>query len=279
MNVAARERIVGNQPRQKVDVVGDPDDMKITQRGVHARESMRPILTPDDQLRDHRVVVRRDLITGAHAGIDAHRCGIVKPVVVVVASKFDGAGLRQMQDSSGRRQESFVGILGIDARFERVTTNRKLLLQIRDHVVQRFAVGHAQLPFDQVVAGDHLGDRMLDLQPRVHLHEEKLAGRIGNELDRAGANVANGLGCCHCRFAHRAATCCGHAGCRRFFDDLLMPALHRAVALKQADARCRDCRQRPESRCGVAAARTFRSAHDHRRTRLSLRAGTKRVTR
>ena len=31
--------------------------------------------------------------------------------------------------------------------------------------------GDADLPLDQVEAGDHLGDRMLDLQPRVHLEE------------------------------------------------------------------------------------------------------------
>ena len=36
---------------------------------------------------------------------------------------------------------------------------------------QRLAGGDAQLPFDQVEAGDHLGHRMLDLQAGVHLHE------------------------------------------------------------------------------------------------------------
>jgi hypothetical protein len=36
---------------------------------------------------------------------------------------------------------------------------------------QRLAGGHAQLPLDQVEPGDHLGDRVLHLQPRVHLHE------------------------------------------------------------------------------------------------------------
>jgi hypothetical protein len=36
---------------------------------------------------------------------------------------------------------------------------------------QRLAGGDAQLPLDQVEPGDHLGDRVLDLQARVHLHE------------------------------------------------------------------------------------------------------------
>ena len=41
---------------------------------------------------------------------------------------------------------------------------------------QRLAGGDAQLPLDQVEPGDHFGHRMLDLQPRVHLHEvERIA--------------------------------------------------------------------------------------------------------
>ena len=33
------------------------------------------------------------------------------------------------------------------------------------------AGGDAELPFDEIEAGDRFGHRMLDLQPRVHLHE------------------------------------------------------------------------------------------------------------
>ncbi len=111
----------------------------------------------------------------------------------------------------------------------------KLLLQIRDHVGQCFAGSHSQLPFDQVVTRDHFGDRMLDLQPRIHLHEEKLAGRIGNELDRAGANVAHRFRRRDRGFAHRTPARCGHSRSRGFFNDFLMPPLHRTVALEQAD--------------------------------------------
>jgi hypothetical protein len=38
--------------------------------------------------------------------------------------------------------------------------------------------------------GHHLRDRMLDLQPRVHLHEVELAARVAQELARARAHVA-----------------------------------------------------------------------------------------
>ncbi len=55
---------------------------------------------------------------------------------------------------------------------------------------QRLAGGHTKLPFDEIEARDLLRDRMLDLQPRVHLHEIELAA-AQQELDGAGADVAH----------------------------------------------------------------------------------------
>ena len=61
---------------------------------------------------------------------------------------------------------------------------------------QLLAGGDAELPFDQIEPGHRLGHRVLDLQPRIHLHEvEALAVctkiRWGDELDRAGADIAD----------------------------------------------------------------------------------------
>jgi hypothetical protein len=70
---------------------------------------------------------------------------------------------------------------------------------------QRLAGGDAQLPFDQILAGDHFGDRVLDLQAGVHFHEVERAVLIGDELDRAGADVADRLGGGDGGFAHLAA--------------------------------------------------------------------------
>ena len=39
---------------------------------------------------------------------------------------------------------------------------------------QPLAGGDPELPLDQVEAVDELGDRVLDLEPGVHLHEEEL---------------------------------------------------------------------------------------------------------
>ena len=54
--------------------------------------------------------------------------------------------------------------------------------------------GDPQLQLDQVEPGDHLGDRVLDLQPGVHLQEEELLRPVAgdDELDGARAGVAAG---------------------------------------------------------------------------------------
>ena len=105
---------------------------------------------------------------------------------------------------------------------------------------QRLAGGDAQLPLDQVQPGDGLGDRMLDLQPGVHLHEVEaqvaVAELLGDELDRAGADIADRLRRRHRGRAHLGAALGAHARRRRFLEHLLVPSLHRAVALEQVDA-------------------------------------------
>ena len=53
---------------------------------------------------------------------------------------------------------------------------------------------HPELPLDQVGAGDHLGDRVLHLQPGVHLHEVEPVLGVQDELHRAGADVLYGAG-------------------------------------------------------------------------------------
>ena len=105
---------------------------------------------------------------------------------------------------------------------------------------QRLARRDAELPLDQIEPGDRLGHRMLDLQPRVHFHEPEAVRpqalrAVGDELDRAGALIADrarglGRGAAH-RVAHRRR----HAGRRRFLDHLLVAALQRAVALVEMD--------------------------------------------
>ena len=103
------------------------------------------------------------------------------------------------------------------------------------------AGGDAELPFHQIEAGDRFGDRMLDLQPRVHLHEPEAAlfeaaGAVGDEFDRAGALIAGGLGGGDRGVAHAGAQRGAHAGRGRLLDHFLMAALQGAIALVEMDS-------------------------------------------
>ncbi len=74
---------------------------------------------------------------------------------------------------------------------------------------------------------------MLNLQPGVHLEEIELAVIIGEELDRAGARVAD-RACGQSGGVEELgphARCAFHQGRRCFFDDLLMAALNGAFPL------------------------------------------------
>ncbi len=87
---------------------------------------------------------------------------------------------------------------------------------------------------DEIDAGRELGDRMLDLDARVHLDEEELVV-LEQEFERSRAAVSDlaaGIGAALAYPRQRARR---ESRRRRFLDDLLMAALHRAVALEQPD--------------------------------------------
>ena len=69
--------------------------------------------------------------------------------------------------------------------------------------LQRLAFRHADLRLHDVDTGDELGDGMLDLHARIHLHEEKVAARgIDDELYRTGVTVADMAAYSHRGIAH-----------------------------------------------------------------------------
>ncbi len=100
---------------------------------------------------------------------------------------------------------------------------------------QLLARRDADLHLDEIDAGDHFGDGMLDLDARVDFDEVEVACLVDDELDGAGVGVAGGLDQPDGRLAHGSARLGREARPRAFFDQLLMPALHGAVALPEMD--------------------------------------------
>ena len=85
----------------------------------------------------------------------------------------------------------------------------------------------AQLLLDEVKPGDELGHGVLHLEARVDLEEVVLCRvvEVGDELDRAGVDVAGGAGERRRLLAERPAQILVHDRRRRLLDNLLMSAL------------------------------------------------------
>ena len=97
-------------------------------------------------------------------------------------------------------------MLGVDAALDGMAVERDVLLREG----QRRAGGDADLLVHEVDPGDHLGDRMLDLDAGVHLDEVEFAVLV-QELHRSRADIAQFL---H-RAGHRAADARAHVGVER----------------------------------------------------------------
>ena len=130
---------------------------------------------------------------------------------------------------AGRRREVVLRILGVDAHLDRAAER----LQIGLREAEPLTGCDTNLFFDQVDPVHHLGNRMLDLDAGVHLHEVDV-GSVDQKFERAGVGVLHGS-----RggdrdimqtVAHRRIQC----GRRRFLDELLVRwLLHRTVAFAE----------------------------------------------
>ena len=193
------------------------------------------VAAPHDQLADEVVVVLADLVAGVVARVEA-----------------DAESVRgeQLRDRAGRREELASGdVLGVDADLDRVAAARGVDLGLGHR--EFLAGGDTDLPLDEVDVGDHLAHRVLDLEAGVHLEEEELAV-LEDELDGAGAVVADGLGGLDSGFAHRLFDTLGKVRGRGFLDELLVAALRRAVSATRSTRSCRACRRPAGSRRGGA---------------------------
>ena len=129
-----------------------------------------------------------------------------------------------------RRGRPGLRILGVDPAFDGVAAEYQVFLLHR----QVAAVGDADLLAHQVEAGDHLGHRMLDLQPGVHLDEVELAIFV-EKLDGAGAAILHALHRVDADLAHALALLGTDHRRGRFLEHFLVAPLQRTVALAEVD--------------------------------------------
>src|SRR2546427_6244917 len=96
---------------------------------------------------------------------------------------------------------------------------------------------------------------MLHLHAGVHLDEVELAV-FKEELEGAGATVAQLLAGSGAALADLLDQAARNARSRRFLDDLLVAALHGAVALAQVDRDCSMQRDRKSTRLNSSHSQT-----------------------
>ena len=91
------------------------------------------------------------------------------------------------------------------------------------------------LRFHQIEPSDHLGHGVFDLNSRIDLDEEELAGVGIHQEFRARANVIGGFGKPNRRVAQILTLTVGQIVGGRTFDHLLIAPLHRTFAFEQMD--------------------------------------------
>ena len=160
---------------QERDVGADATDPELGERppGPSHRGLEGP--APACQLDQHRVEVGADL----HSGVGG-------AAIQAYAGPTRGA---VGGDSPGVGPETVGRVLGGDPALQRGAIDPDVALG-QPQVGQALPRGDPHLGLDQVDVGDLLGDRVLDLDPWVHLDEDVLAGPLAlgldQELHRAG---------------------------------------------------------------------------------------------
>ena len=139
-----------------------------------------------------------------------------------------------MRQQTGAGLKVFCRIFGVDPDLNRATPRLNPDFFERRH----FAGGLLHHPLHQVHPGDFFGDAVFDLQAGVHFEKVmSFAGVVVDKLNRAGRLIRHRLPQPHCRFEQLFANLGGQSGRGSFFDDLLIAALHRAIALTESEDR------------------------------------------
>src|SRR5918996_5761895 len=207
--LAERQRL--QDPPVEGDGRGDALDLELVEGAEHAPPGGLTVGGPRQELGEQGVVVARDGDALGHAGVDADERAVREP---------------EPAHQPGPGEEVGRGVLGVQATLDGVAP------EIGGEV-DLLAQGDLDLEPHQVKACDQLGDGVLHLEPGVDLEEPERAVVLDQELHGAGVRVAGGLGHGDGGLADpRPEVGVDH---RRgaLLDQLLVPALDRAVALAE----------------------------------------------
>lgn len=178
---------------------------------------------PAGDLDQQRVVIGRD----GRAGVG-----------VAAVQTYTEATARAVGGDTADVGREVVGrILGGDAALDGVAVHAQvgLIAHADFGHGQRCALRDENLCAHEVNAGDHLGDRVLNLNSGVHLDEIVVALLVHQKFHRTGRDIADMTGNLDGILVQSLTGCLGYRPGRRELDDLLVAALERAVALAEVD--------------------------------------------
>ncbi len=216
VHAAFAERGVVHEFEVEADGGVEGIDAEFAERAPGAFDGVESVVAVDDELGDHGVVVRRDAVAGDDVGIDADA---------------GAAGDFEAFDLSRARHESSAPVLGVDPAFDGVAVDFDIALPEG----QFFAACDAEAGGDDIDAGDHLGDGVLDLDAGVDLEEVEVLLLVHEEFDGGGAGVLGVLDEPGGGLADLVALLRIDARCWGFFDELLVATLGGAVAFVEMD--------------------------------------------
>ena len=200
---------------QVVAVGFDAGESRRRERIAQAGNRFESIASARDDLGDHGIVVGSDVGSWLDPRLDPH-------------AVCEG----DLGEHARARLKTALGILGVDPRFDRCAARR-----YRQRVeIGQLAGRQPNHPLDEVDTGHLFGDSVLDLNARVDLEEIDIAaGVVEDELDRPRGSIFRRARQTGRRSQQGLAALRGEARGRGFFEDLLVTALHRAVALAQRE--------------------------------------------
>ncbi len=221
--LAGEERRVIDDVFEKADIGLHPADAELLQRPVHGAGGIGKGQAVRGDLHQQRIVKGGDLRSGiAGGGIEAHAETGSRPVCL---------------DRAVVGRELVLGVLGRHAALDGKAVEPDVLLALDADfgVGELVPLGHPDLRLHQVASGDHLGNRVLDLDARIGLDEVEVLVLVHQEFDGAGIDVVDRLGDLQRVVADLLAFLLGQIQRRSDFDHLLVTALNGTVALEEMD--------------------------------------------
>ena len=215
MERGAARRGQVDQAFEKRLIGRDAKDRGLVERAPQPVERLVAGFGPGDQLGEHGIVIGRDDRSALDAGLDANAVG------------------RKLNISEHPRSTAESCSAGSSAHSRASTAWPR-------HRTSRWANGNPSpaairsIGLDDIDAGHHFGDGVLDLKARIDLQEIVAVG-AEDEFDRADPAIVQALAEPHRVGDHSVAQRRGKIGGRGFLDQLLVAPLQRTFALEQMD--------------------------------------------